>query len=203
MNLQKNGSEGGAMVQQFSFKETKIQGLFTIMSFHAEDLRGSFTKDYSKEVFKQNGIQHDLQEVFYTTSSKGVVRALHFQRVKQQPKLVRCISGHVYDVVVDLRKESPTFKKWIGFDLKESKYDEILVPAGCAHGYLVLERSIVSYKCAEKFYDEFDDGILWDDKDLQIEWPLEKVGGIDNVILSDKDKSLQSFGNFMKKYGGL
>lgn len=191
------------MIQKFEFKETEINGLLEVTPFNADDVRGCFTKDYSKEVFEQNGIKHDLMEVFYTTSHKGVIRALHFQREKQQPKLVRCISGHVYDVVVDLRKDSTTFKKWLGFDLIGEKYNEILVPAGCAHGYLVIEPSIVSYKCAEKFYGEFDDGILWDDKDINIEWPLEKIGGMDKLILADKDKKLQSFAEFMSKYGGF
>jgi len=191
------------MIQKFVFKETEIKGLYEITPFNADDVRGCFTKDYSKEVFEQNGIHHDLQEVFYTTSHKGVIRALHFQRVKQQPKLVRCIWGHVYDVVVDLRKNSPTFKKWLGFDLIGEKHNEILVPAGCAHGYLVLEHSIVSYKCSEKFYGEYDDGIMWNDKDIDVKWPLEKVGGIDKVILADKDKNLQSFATFIKKYGGF
>ena len=154
-------------------------------------------------MFEANGIKHDLQEVFYTTSYKGVIRALHFQRVKQQPKLVRCIYGHVYDVVVDLRKDSPTFKKWLGFDLIGTKHNEILVPSGCAHGYLVLEESIVSYKCAEKFYGEYDDGIMWNDPEINVEWPLDKVGGSDKVILADKDKNLQSFREFMTTYGGF
>ena len=191
------------MIQKFEFKETEINGLLEVTPFNADDVRDCFTKDYSKEVFEQNGIKHDLMEVFYTTSYKGVIRALHFQREKQQPKLVRCISGHVYDVVVDLRKDSPTFKKWLGFDLIGEKHNEILVPAGCAHGYLVIEPSIVSYKCAEKFYGEFDDGILWDDKDINVEWPLEKIGGMDKLILADKDKNLQSFADFMSKYGGF
>ena len=93
------------MIQPFEFQETDIKGLIEVTPFNADDIRGCFTKDYSKEVFEANGIRHDLMEVFYTTSHKGVIRALHFQRVKQQPKLVRCIAGHVYDVVVDLRKD--------------------------------------------------------------------------------------------------
>ena len=85
--------------------------MIQISPFNADDIRGCLTKDNLKEVFEANGIKHDLAEVFYTTSHKGVVRALHFQRVNQMPKLVRCISGHVYDVVVDLRKSSKTFLK--------------------------------------------------------------------------------------------
>ena len=191
------------MIQKFSFKEASIKGLLEITPFNAEDIRGCFTKDYSKEIFEQNGIKHDLAEVFYTTSYKGVIRALHFQREKQQPKLIRCIWGHVYDVVVDLRKDSTTFMKWLGFDLKGTSHNEILVPAGCAHGYMVLEDSIVSYKCAEKFYSEYDDGIMWNDKDIGVKWPLNKIGGEEKVILAEKDKNLQTFKEFIKKYGGF
>ena len=191
------------MIQKFEFKETKIPGLIEVTPFNADDIRGCFTKDYSREIFEQNGIHHDLAEVFYTTSHKGVIRALHFQRVKQQPKLVRCIWGHVYDVVVDLRKDSSMFKKWLGFDLIGPKHNEILVPAGCAHGYLVLEDSIVSYKCSEKFYGEYDGGIKWDDPDINVKWPLEKIGGRENVILADKDKNLPTFREFIEKYGAF
>ncbi|OVE67355.1 dTDP-4-dehydrorhamnose 3,5-epimerase [Clostridium diolis] len=191
------------MIQKFEFKPTKIEGLIEITPFNADDIRGCFTKDYSKEVFEANGIEHDLMEVFYTTSYKGVIRALHFQRVKQQAKLVRCIHGHVYDVVVDLRKESPTFKQWVGFDLSGENQKEILVPAGCGHGYLVLEESIVSYKCGEKFYGEYDDGIMWNDKDINVKWPLDKIGGESKMIMADKDKNLQTFEEFIRIYGGF
>lgn len=194
---------GKTMIRPFKFEKTEIEGLIKVTPFNTDDVRGCFTKDYSKEVFEQNGIKHDLAEVFYTTSHKGVIRALHFQRVMQQPKLVRCIWGHVYDVVVDLRKDSPTFKQWIGFDLSCENQNEILVPAGCAHGYLVLEHSVVSYKCAEKFYGEYDDGILWNDPDINVQWPLELIGGEEKVILADKDKNLQTFAGFMSKYGGF
>ena len=189
-------------IQKWEFKKTEIEGLLEITPFNADDVRGCFTKDYSKEVFETNGITHDLAEVFYTTSHKGVIRALHFQRVKQQAKLVRCIHGHVWDVVVDLRKDSPTFKKWLAFDLIGEKHNEILVPAGCAHGYLVLEDSIVSYKCGEKFYGEHDDGVMWNDPELGVAWPLEKIGGIEKLIVADKDKNLQSFADFLVKENG-
>ena len=191
------------MIQKFEFRETEINGLIEVTPFNADDNRGLFTKDYSKEAFEANGIKHDLAEVFYTTSHRGVIRALHFQREKQQPKLVRCIWGHVWDVVVDLRKDSPTFKKWIAFDLTRDNRREILVPEGCAHGYLVLEESVVSYKCGEKFYGEYDDGIMWNDPDIGVDWDLSRIGGEDKLILADKDKNLQTFAEFMSKYGGF
>lgn len=189
------------MIQKFNFQKTEIPGLYIVDAFNSADVRGCFTKDYSKEVFEQNNIKYNLAEVFYTTSYKGVIRALHFQRVKQQPKLVRCIHGHIWDIVVDLRKDSPTFKKWLSFDLSGSSYQEILIPSGCAHGYLVLsDETIVSYKCAEKFYEMYDDGIIWNDKELNINWPLDLIGGEDKVIMAEKDKKLQSFNEFIKKY---
>ncbi len=191
------------MIQKFEFKETEIVGLIEVTPFNADDIRGCFTKDYSKEVFEANGINHDLMEVFYTTSYKGVIRALHFQREKQQAKLVRCIHGHVFDVVVDLRPDSPSFKKWLGFDLTGDNRKELLIPGGCAHGYLVLEASIVSYKCGENFYGEFDDGIMWNDPDIGVEWPLEKIGGIDKLIIAEKDMNLQSFAEFIERYSGM
>lgn len=191
------------MIQKFEFKPTEINGLIEITPFNADDVRGCLTKDYSREVFEANGISHELAEVFYTTSFKGVIRALHFQCEKQQAKLVRCIHGHVYDVVVDLRPESPTFKKWLSFDLTGENHKEVLIPGGCAHGYLVLENSIVSYKCGEKFYGEFDDGIIWNDPDIAVDWKLDRIGGEQNLIVADKDKNLQSLSDFIKKYGGL
>lgn len=191
------------MIRKMTCDETKIKGLYEICPFNADDIRGCFTKDYSKEMFANFGIDYDIKEVFYTTSHKGVIRALHFQREIQQPKLVRCITGHVYDVVVDLRANSPTYKSWLGFDLIAEEQKEILVPSGCAHGYLVLEDSVVSYKCAEKFYGEYDDGIMWNDPDINVDWPLEKIGGIEKLIIAEKDLGLQSFAEFTEKYGSL
>ena len=191
------------MITRFDFGRTALDGLVEVTPFDAEDLRGRFTKDYSRKVFRENGILHDLAEVFYTTSHRGVVRALHFQRVRQQPKLVRCIAGRVWDAVVDLRAGSPTFGKWLSFELSGENRREILIPGGFAHGYLVLEESIVSYKCAEDFSAEYDDGIAWNDPDIGVAWPLEEIGGAGNVILAEKDRSLQSFAEFRSRYGGL
>lgn len=193
-------------ITHFSFNKTEIEGLIEITPFNTSDIRGEFIKDYSKEIFKQNNIDYNLQEVFYTVSHKGVIRAIHFQREKQQPKLVRCIQGHIYDVVVDLRKESSTFKKYLAFHLTGENKRELLIPAGCGHGYLVIEPSIVSYKCAEKFISEYDDGIIWNDKDLAIDWHIDNLGGgmsINDIILADKDKNLQTFKEFTAKYGGF
>jgi dTDP-4-dehydrorhamnose 3,5-epimerase len=191
------------MIRNFEFKPCGIGGLVEVTPFSAEDGRGGFIKDYSREIFARAGLQHELKEVFYTVSKKGTVRALHFQRVRQQPKLVRCISGRVWDVVVDLRPASPSFRKWESFELTGENRRELLIPGGCAHGYLVLETSIVSYKCSEPFVAEYDDGVRWDDPDLAVAWPLDLVGGPAGVILSDKDRNLPAFAEFMRRHGGL
>lgn len=183
---------------KISFEKTSIEGLIKIRPFKATDNRGAFIKDYSYDEFALNGIEYSLKEVFYTVSKRGVLRGLHFQRVKQQPKLVRCLFGRIFDVVVDLRKDSKTFKSWECFRMSGKDNMEILVPAGCAHGYLVLEESIVSYKCSEKFYGEYDTGILWNDMDLDISWPLEEIGGLEDIILSEKDQALPSFQEYSK-----
>ncbi len=184
------------MIQKFEFQELDLKGAFKIQPFYATDERGGFVKDYNVEMFKANRIEHELKEVFYTISKRGVIRATHFQLVKQQAKLVRCISGHVYDVIVDLRPDSPTFGQWRGFDLTGENQVELYVPMYFGHGYLVIEDSIVSYKCGEVFYGEGDSGIMYNDADIAIAWPFEQIGGKDNLIISEKDKNLMSFKSY-------
>lgn len=187
------------MITKFNFEEMDLKGAFKIQPFYATDERGGFVKDYNIDMFKANGIEHELKEVFYTISKKGVIRATHFQLVKQQAKLVRCVSGHVYDVIVDLRLDSPTFGQWRGFDLTGENQVELYIPQYFGHGYLVLEDSVVSYKCGEVFYGEGDSGIMYNDPDINIQWPFEKIGGIENMIISEKDKNLMSFKEYIEK----
>lgn len=184
------------MITKFDFQELDLKGAFKIQPFYATDERGGFVKDYNIDMFKTNGIDYELKEVFYTISKKGVIRATHFQLIKQQAKLVRCISGHVYDVIVDLRPDSPTFGQWRGFDLTGENQVVLYIPQYFGHGYLVLEDSVVSYKCGEVFYEEGDSGIMYNDPEINILWPFEKIGGIENLIISDKDKNLMSFRNY-------
>ena len=185
---------------KFLISDTAIEGLKLITPFYSEDERGSFIKDYSLQLLEKEGIEFHLKEVFYTYSKKGTIRALHFQREKQQQKLVRCVKGKIFDVVVDLRSNSPTYKEWLSFDLNSENNYEILIPSGCAHGYLVQEESIVSYKCDEDFYGKFDDGIIWNDSDIGISWPLSND---EEIILSERDKTLQTFAEFTSKHGTL
>lgn len=187
------------MVQKWNFEELDLKGAYLIKPFFASDERGGLIKDYNIDEFQKHGIEHDLKEVFYTLSKRGVIRASHFQLIKQQPKLVRCISGHVYDVIVDLRVESPTYGQWRGFHLTGENMDSLLVPAYFGHGYLVIDDSIVSYKAAEVFYGEGDSGIMYNDPDIGIEWPFELIGGKDNLIISEKDLNLMSFKEYTEK----
>ncbi len=187
------------MIQKFDFQELELKGAFLIKPFFADDNRGGFIKDYNIEAFKEHGINHELKEVFYTISKKGVIRAIHFQLMKQQAKLVRCISGHIYDVIVDLRPDSLTFGKWLGFDLTGDNMIELYIPQYFGHGYLVLEDSIVSYKCGEVFFNEGDTGIMFNDPSIDIKWPFEKIDGKDNLIISEKDLKLMSFDEYKQK----
>ena len=190
------------MVQKWDFEELDLKGAYLIKPFWASHDRGGLIKDYNIEVFKEHGINYELKEVFYTISKRGVIRASHFQMIKQQPKLVRCVSGHVFDVIVDLRPDSPTFGQWKGFHLTGENMNSLLVPAYFGHGYLVIEDSIVSYKAAEVFYGKGDSGIMYNDLDIGIEWPFELIGGKENLIISEKDLNLMSFAQYkdiMKK----
>lgn len=188
------------MIQKFSVKETRLKGAYEIFPFCATDIRGSLIKDYNIDTFRENGIEHEIKEVFYTISKRGVLRAIHFQLVKQQPKLVRCISGSIYDVIVDLRVNSPTFGQWEGFQLTGENMVSLYIPSFFGHGYLVAEDSIVSYKCGESFYAEGDSGIMYNDPDINIHWPWEIVGGEQNLIVSNKDQQLMSFQEYKKLF---
>lgn len=190
------------MIRPFDFQPLDLPGAYRITPFCALDARGGLVKDYHAEIFRAQGIVHELKEVFYTLSYRGVIRAIHFQQIKPQPKLVRCISGHVYDVIVDLRPDSATYGQWRGFDLTGENQVSLLVPAGFGHGYLVLEDAVVSYKCAEVFCREGDSGIRYDDADIGVQWPFAGIGGRDKLIISEKDRQLMSFREYDAKMKG-
>lgn len=190
------------MIQKWDFQELNLTGAYLIKPFFASDERGGLIKDYNIDVFKEKGVEYELKEVFYTLSKRGVIRATHFQLIKQQPKLVRCVKGHVYDVIVDLRPGSATYGQWKGFHLTGENMDSLYVPAFFGHGYLVIEDSIVSYKAGEVFLAEGDSGIMYNDPDIGIQWPFELIGGEENLIVSDKDKHLMSFKEYTERVKG-
>ncbi len=185
------------MIQKFNFEPAGLDGAYVIDPFFASDERGGLIKDYNIDTFRANGIEHELKETFYTLSKRGVIRAIHFQTGKQQPKLVRCVQGCVYDVIVDLRPGSATLGKWVGYELSAQNMKCLYVPQFFGHGYLVLEDSIVSYKCGEVFYAAGDAGIRFDDPDIAVAWPYERVGGREQLIISEKDRNLPSFMEYL------
>jgi dTDP-4-dehydrorhamnose 3,5-epimerase len=175
---------------------TNIKDLFVIQPNIFEDNRGYFFESYNKEVFSKYGIPTAFVQDNQSLSQKGVLRGLHFQNPPHgQVKLVRVITGSVLDVVVDIRKNSPTYGKYFSEVLSSVHKNMLYVPVGFAHGFLVLEdNTIFSYKCSDTYHKESEESILWNDPDLNINW------GILNPSLSEKDKTAQSFKGFNSNY---
>lgn len=171
-------------VGNFLFKETTIKGVYAVDVQKYGDSRGYFMETYKKADFDSAGLVYNFVQDNQSKSKKGVLRGLHFQKNYSQAKLVRCIEGEVFDVCVDLRKDSPTYGKWEGIILSAEKGNQFMIPRGFAHGFLVLsETAIFCYKCDELYYPEDEGGIMWNDPDIGIVWP-----DVDDVLLSDKDK---------------
>lgn len=170
----------------FKFIETKIKDLYIIEPKVFGDNRGYFMETYSKKDFDEAGLTMTFVQDNESKSSKGVLRGMHFQTKHTQGKLVRVTKGSVYDVAVDLRKGSPTYGQWEGVLLTDKNKKQFYVPEGFAHGFLVLsDEAVFNYKCTDFYAPEYDGGLLWNDPDVGIEWPLE---GIEEVLLSEKDK---------------
>lgn len=176
-------------MERFIKKETNIEGLLVIETHSFEDQRGFFMETYNKREFEKLGILNDFVQDNHSKSSKGVLRGLHFQKNYSQAKLVRVIKGKVYDVAVDLRKDSKTYGKYYGIELTESNKLQFFIPKGFAHGFMVLsDTAEFVYKCDEFYHPEDESGIIWNDENINIKWPLEKIGGESQLILSSKDK---------------
>ncbi len=173
----------------FKFKRTEISEVVIIEPLVFQDDRGFFMETYKKSEFEKAGIKEEFVQDNHSKSIKGVLRGLHYQlEPKAQGKLVRCVKGRVFDVAVDIRKSSPTFKRWIGIELSEENNLMIYIPPGFAHGFLTLsDEAEVLYKTTEEYSPELDRGIIWNDRDIGINWP---INGIDNIILSKKDSNL-------------
>lgn len=183
---------------KFKFTYTEIEGVFIAEPAVFPDERGYFMETYNENDFKEEGIDLTFVQDNQSKSSKGVLRGLHFQKTQPQGKLVRVISGEVFDVAVDLRKASRTYGKWIGVRLSAENKKQFFIPKGFAHGFVVLsDEAEFVYKCTEFYHGEDESGIKWDDEDIGIDWPLD---GIDEIILSDKDKELKSFKEAKIKY---
>lgn len=173
-------------MSNFKFIETKIRDLYIIEPKVFGDERGYFLETYNENSFREAGLKMRFVQDNESKSKKGVLRGLHFQTQNTQGKLVRVTEGKVFDVAVDLRKGSPTYGKWEGVILSAENKKQFYVPEGFAHGFLVLsDYATFNYKCTDFYAPQYDSGLLWNDKDVNIKWPLDEI---DEVILSDKDK---------------
>ena len=171
----------------FNFVKTKIRDLYIIEPKVFGDNRGYFMESYNKKDFFDAGLTMEFVQDNESKSKKGVLRGLHFQTKHTQGKLVRVTEGAVYDVAVDLRKGSPTYGQWEGILLTSENKKQFYVPEGFAHGFLVLsDTAVFNYKCTDFYAPEYDGGVLWNDPDIGIEWPLD---GIEEILLSEKDKN--------------
>ena len=169
----------------FDFIKTKIKDLYIIEPQVFGDNRGYFFETYKKTEFDKAGLVYNFVQDNQSKSKKGVLRGLHYQKTYPQAKLVRVLEGKVFDVAVDLRKNSPTYGKWVGVVLSSENKKMFMIPRGFAHGFVVLsETATFTYKCDEVYHPEDEGGIIWNDPDINIEWPLKE-----GILLSEKDKN--------------
>lgn len=170
----------------FVFNKTKLNGVYIIEPKTFRDERGYFMEIYNKKQFSEAGLNMNFVQDNESRSTKGVLRGLHFQKKHSQGKLVRVTKGEVFDVAVDLRYGSPTYGKWEGVVLSEENKKQFYIPKGFAHGFLVLsDEAIFNYKCTDYYAPYYEGGVIWNDSNINIKWPLDNI---DNIILSDKDK---------------
>jgi len=171
---------------QFEFINTDIDGLFVIVPKLFEDQRGYFMETYNYVDFSSHGMDMTFVQDNQSKSKKGVLRGLHFQKNHPQGKLVRVISGEVFDVAVDIRKNSQTYLQWYGVILSKENRKQFFIPEGFAHGFLVLsDEAEFVYKCTDFYHSGDECGIIWNDQKIGIEWPIKDS---DKIILSEKDK---------------
>jgi dTDP-4-dehydrorhamnose 3,5-epimerase len=183
-------------MDKFKLIETPISGLIIIETKIFKDDRGFFIESYNKEAFRRLGINTEFVQDNHSFSKKGVLRGLHFQLKYPQGKLVRVISGRVFDIAVDLRKESPTFGKWFGVELLGDNGLQFYIPPGFAHGFIALEDSThFFYKCTNYYHPEDESGIIWNDSTLNVKWPVDQVS---KLIISEKDSKLPTFKEVIK-----
>lgn len=168
----------------FTFTETEIRDIYIIEQKCYGDNRGYFMETYKQSDFDAAGLHYVFVQDNQSSSRKGVLRGLHFQKTYPQAKLVRVLRGMVFDVAVDLRRNSETYGKWTGVLLSDENRRQFLIPRGFAHGFVVVsDYAEFAYKCDELYHPEDEGGLAWNDPDIGIEWP--EIG---EIILSEKDK---------------
>jgi len=183
----------------FEFEQLEIKDVILVKPKFFGDNRGFFMESYRKSEFMQNGIDADFVQDNHSKSTKGVLRGLHYQIKKPQAKLIRCTKGRVYDVIVDLRTSSETFGKWLKVELSEENKNMLFIPKGFAHGFVVLsDEAELIYKTDNEFIPEYDRGILWNDKTININWGIDFEPQF-VPILSEKDKNQPEFDKINKE----
>ncbi len=169
-------------------QKTRLKDVLLIEPQVFRDSRGFFLELYQAERYRKHGVSDTFCQDNRACSVQGVLRGLHFQIHHPQAKLIWVPGGEVYDVAVDLRRDSPTFGQWEGFRLSDKNHLQLYIPKGFAHGYCVLSESAeLVYKCSELYHPEDEGGIIWNDPDLAIDWPVE------SPLLSEKDLKLPRF----------
>jgi len=175
----------------FTFKKLTIPEVILVEAKAFLDDRGFFMESFKESNFIKNGIKTTFVQDNFSRSTKGVLRGLHYQKnPKAQAKLVTVLRGEVFDVVIDVRKGSPTYGKWVSEVLSEQNHKLLYIPEGFAHGYCVLsEEADIFYKVNQEYSPEHDGGFIWNDPEISIKWP------IDNPIISEKDQKLSLLKN--------
>lgn len=182
----------------FNFeKVNNLNDAVVITPFFNGDERGSFEKIFENNIFESNNIHFSIRESFTSISQKNVIRGMHFQYNKPQAKIVTVLNGACYDVLLDLRKNSTTYMNYVFFSLNDTNHNILFVPKGFAHGFLSLTNDMcMLYYCDETYDKESDTGIIFNDKTLNIKWPIFDVG---ETIHSARDMSLMTFDEFKDK----
>jgi dTDP-4-dehydrorhamnose 3,5-epimerase len=172
------------------FTETKIKSVYIIEPELLTDERGFFARSFCREEFQKKGLETDIVQCNISyNKKKGTLRGMHYQVPPfEEAKIVSCTNGSIYDVVVDLRRDSPTYKKWVASELSEKNFKMVYIPRGCAHGFQTLDdNSIVCYQMTECFHPEYARGLRWDSLSIGIVWPVPAM------FMSEKDKNYQDF----------
>ena len=178
---------------KFNRIDTEIDDVCIIEPTVFGDNRGYFMETYSKKDFEEIGIKEEFVQDNQSKSKKGVLRGLHFQIENTQGKIVRVIKGNVFDIAVDLRRNSKTFGKWVGIELSEDNKKMLYIPPYFAHGFLVLsDEAEFTYKCTDIYNHSAESGIMYNDSDIKIEWPKVDC----DIITSEKDGKWQTFEQF-------
>ena len=189
-------------VGNFTFHETEIRDVFIIDIKTYGDRRGYFMETYNYNDFAAEGIDCQFVQDNQSASKKGVLRGLHFQINFPQDKLVRVIKGEVFDVAVDLRDGSDTYGKWFGVRLSEENKKQFFIPKNFAHGFLVLsDYAEFCYKVTDFYHPNDEGGLMWNDPEIGVDWPMPEGMTAEDLILSDKDQVNDSYDAFLHKKG--